>query len=134
MDLISYHCGNKSTTTATTTQTRTELEQRQQNNSIMWGNYAATTTSAVYDNHIIDHNNNDDGNNTTSNSSYDEVILIECLRSYDICFRKGKSFKNNPGNLHVKSLIEETHNVHFAMNERKDKVEMTVQIANQIIN
>jgi hypothetical protein len=88
-------------------------------------------------------NGNDDSNNqnnsnasifTTSSESSDEVILVECPRSYDICFRKGKSFKNNPGNLHFRSLIEETHDSHFSMSERKDKFDMTLKIADQIMN
>jgi len=49
-------------------------------------------------------------------------------------FEKENHSRIIQGNLHFKSLIEETHNAHFAMNERKDKFEMTVQIADQIIN
>jgi hypothetical protein len=95
----------------------------------------AAASSAMMNNDDCNDNYYDNNNNNNNNANTEsEVILVECPRSYDICFRKGKSFKNNPGNLHFRSLIEETHDSHFMMSERKDKFDMTLKIADQIMN
>merc|ERR1712238_326127 len=58
--------------------------------------------------------------------------IVDCPRSTDIIFRKGKSYLNNPGNVYFRSLIEATNREHSLLPKRTEKVAMTWRIVQLI--
>ena len=71
-----------------------------------------------------------DGGNGTGNDEIKEVI-VECPRSYDVIFRKGPTYKNNPGNMNYRELVELTSDEHTKAT-RKGKYEITWRIVKNI--
>jgi len=58
--------------------------------------------------------------------------IVDCPRSNDIIFRKGKNYLNNPGNVYFRQLIESTNTEHAMLEKRTDKVTMTWRIYQQL--
>lgn len=56
--------------------------------------------------------------------------LVWCPRSHDVIIGKAK-YRNNPGNVFYRSLIEATHDEHIASSKRS-KVELTWKVVQQI--
>jgi len=42
----------------------------------------------------------------------DEEEIVECPRLYDVVFRKGPTYRNNPGNMYYRELIESSNDQH----------------------
>ncbi len=79
----------------------------------------------------IERNSGDDGNKKTSKPlPIDQSDIVECPRSYDVIIGKAK-YKNNPGNVFYRSLIEATHDEHIA-SAKREKVELTWRIVRQM--
>eukprot|EP00531_Pseudo-nitzschia_arenysensis_P020497 CAMPEP_0116138764 /NCGR_PEP_ID=MMETSP0329-20121206/12951_1 /TAXON_ID=697910 /ORGANISM="Pseudo-nitzschia arenysensis, Strain B593" /LENGTH=318 /DNA_ID=CAMNT_0003633759 /DNA_START=244 /DNA_END=1197 /DNA_ORIENTATION=- len=79
----------------------------------------------------IERNFSVDGKKTNSKAlPIDPNDLVECPRSYDVIIGKAK-YKNNPGNVFYRSLIEATHDEHIASSKR-EKVELTWRIVRQM--
>lgn len=57
--------------------------------------------------------------------------VVECPRSYDVVFRKGKTYKSNPGNAYYRELIE-NHSEEHQKGGKKKKMELTMLIINYI--
>ena len=53
----------------------------------------------------------------------DEEVIVEFPRSRDVVFRKGPTYKNNPGNMYYRELIERTNCQHSTA-KRKEKVKV----------
>lgn len=71
----------------------------------------------------------------SSSSNVDEEykVYVECPRSVDVIFRKGKYCAfNHPGNFYYYDLIEEYHEQHFNTSSRTVKTELTWNIVNRI--
>ena len=57
--------------------------------------------------------------------------IVECPRSYDVVFRKGPTFRNNPGNTHYRGLIEK-YSLEHAGGNKALKYDITIRIVNEI--
>lgn len=57
--------------------------------------------------------------------------IVECPRSYDVVFRKGKSYTNNPGNAHYRELIAKHAHEHM-QGDNPQKMEITKVILETI--
>ena len=57
--------------------------------------------------------------------------IVDCPGSRDVIFRKGPTFKKNPGNMHFRELIEQSHDQHTRAS-RKEKCRITWQILNAV--
>lgn len=69
---------------------------------------------------------------TTSNlGAEQEVEIVDCPGSRDVIFRKGPTYKNNPGNMYFRELIEQTHDRHMTAS-RKEKCNITWKIVREI--
>jgi len=60
-----------------------------------------------------------------------EEDFVDCPGSKDVIFRKGPTYKNNPGNMYFRELIEETSARH-AKAPRKEKCRITWNIVKEI--
>lgn len=63
------------------------------------------------------------------NSDGEEIV--NCPGSKDVIFRKGPTYKNNPGNMYFRELIEATHDEHAAAS-RKAKCMITRKVVDKI--
>jgi len=63
------------------------------------------------------------------NHNGDEIV--ECPRSEDVVFKKGPGYRNNPGNLYFRGLIESAGNEHQDAGKGK-KYQLTLRIVEQI--
>jgi len=70
-------------------------------------------------------------NDTTTAGAEAEVEIVDCPGSPDVIFRKGPTYKNNPGNMYFRELIEQTHDQHLKAS-RKEKCKITWQIVRAI--
>ena len=78
-------------------------------------------------------NSSDDGGSKSKKSKqfdFNPKDLVECPRSYDVIIGKAK-YKNNPGNVFYRSLIEATHGEHTS-SCKKEKVELTWWIVREM--
>jgi len=66
-----------------------------------------------------------------SSNVLEEEDIIDCPGSRDVIFRKGPTYKNNPGNMHFRELIESTHDQHMKAS-RKEKCRITWNIVREI--
>lgn len=57
--------------------------------------------------------------------------IIECPRSQDVVVRKGQRYRNNPGNLRYRALIERLADKHQAA-DKAEKYEITLRIVQEI--
>jgi len=58
--------------------------------------------------------------------------IVECPRSYDVVFRKGPTYRNNPGNMFYRELIESNSQEHASCKIRSEKYQITLQIIKTI--
>ena len=58
--------------------------------------------------------------------------IVDCPGSRDVIFRKGPTFKNNPGNMYFRELIESTQDKH-TQGSRKEKCNITWNIVNEVL-
>ena len=56
---------------------------------------------------------------------------MDCPGAKDVIFRKGPTYKNNPGNMYFRELLEATHDQH-AIASRKQKCMITWQVVDDI--
>lgn len=70
-------------------------------------------------------------NDTTTARAEAEVEIVDCPRSPDVIFRKGSTYKTNPGNMYFRELIEQTQDQHLKAS-RKEKCKITWQIVRAI--
>lgn len=61
----------------------------------------------------------------------EEEEILDCPGSYDVIFRKGQTYKNNPGNMYFRELIELTHDQHLK-GSNKEKFQITWFIVTKI--
>jgi len=54
--------------------------------------------------------------------------IVDCPRSYDVIFRKGPTFRNNPGNMFYRELIETHSKEHASRETRIEKYQITLRI------
>ena len=73
---------------------------------------------------------NNNGNNY-NNIHEDEEEIVDCPGSRDVIFRKGPTYKNNPGNMYFRELIESAHGEHTKAS-RKGKSNITWKIVREI--
>jgi len=57
--------------------------------------------------------------------------IVDCPRSYDVAFRAGTTFRNNPGNTYYRELIEKYSDDHTT-GDKKKKYEITLRIITEI--
>ena len=69
------------------------------------------------------------GDNPDTTIGEDEIV--DCPGSRDVIFRKGPTYKNNPGNMSFRELIEQTHAQH-TKGSRKEKCSITWSIVLEI--
>jgi hypothetical protein len=74
---------------------------------------------------------NNNSSNSNNNNPEDEEEIVDCPGSRDVIFRKGPTYKNNPGNMYFRELIEATHKEHTKAS-RKGKCRITWNILNEI--
>ena len=93
---------------------RKEIERRrqqQQQQRLLLDNNSNTgiDNATITDkDHINDINNNNNNNsNTKSKPKKKELVIVELPGSYDVVFRKGKTYMNNPGNMYYQTVIEQ---------------------------
>ena len=58
--------------------------------------------------------------------------IVECPRSADVVFKKGPSYRNNPGNLLFRRLIEQYGDSHLKSVEKDKKYQITLRIVEAI--
>mmetsp|Transcript_19344 Transcript_19344/g.44986 ORF Transcript_19344/g.44986 Transcript_19344/m.44986 type:complete len:523 (+) Transcript_19344:224-1792(+) len=65
----------------------------------------------------------------TTNGDIEEIV--DCPRSYDVVFRKGTTFRNNPGNTFYRGLIE-NYSLEHSKGGKKEKYDITLRIMSDI--
>jgi len=71
------------------------------------------------------------GDGDDSDNNMEEEEIVDCPRFRDVIFRKGPTYKNNPGNMYFRELIEQTHDQH-TKGSRKEKCMITWNIVKEI--
>jgi len=64
-------------------------------------------------------------------SGNDVEEMIDCPRSNDVIFRKGTTFRSNPGNTYYRMLIEK-YSIEHANGDRKLKCDITLRIIDEV--
>lgn len=64
-------------------------------------------------------------------SDDEEEEIVDCPGSHDVIFRKGPTYKNNPGNMYFRESIEQTHEAHMKAT-RKTKCLITWNVVKDI--
>lgn len=57
----------------------------------------------------------------------DEEEIVECPRSEDVVFKKGPGYRNNPGNVYFRSLIEKYGEEHHVA-DKEEKYQITLRV------
>lgn len=65
------------------------------------------------------------------NNTTDGEEIVECPRSEDVVFKKGPGYRNNPGNMYFRCLIEQEGENHQNA-EKEEKYQITLRIVSKI--